>query len=55
MGKKKRKKGNFKSGTWVERELFMSRAYHALSGFAPQLLTLFFGKRDMQIKNSKYV
>ena len=46
MGKIKSKKGKFKSGTWVEREMFMSRAYLSLSGFAPQLLILFLGKRD---------
>ncbi len=34
-------------GTWVERDLFNSRAFHDLSGFAPQLLILFLGKRDI--------
>jgi hypothetical protein len=47
MGKKK---GKFKSGTWVERELFLSRAYLSLKGFAPQMLVLFLGKRDMNKK-----
>jgi hypothetical protein len=49
------KKGKIKGGTWIERELFMSRAYHALSGFAPQLLIMFLGKRDMRKKSGKYV
>jgi hypothetical protein len=34
-------------GTWVERDLFNSRAYLELTGFAPQLLILFLGKRDI--------
>jgi hypothetical protein len=45
MGKKKRK-GKFKPGTWLDREMYMSRAYLSLGGFAPQLLCLFLGKRD---------
>ena len=55
MGKRKNKKGKFKAGTWVEREMFLSRAFHALSGFAPQLLIMFLGKRDIKLKNGKYV
>ena len=55
MGKSK-KKGSFKGGgTWVERDLYTSRAFHALTGFAPQLLVMFLGKRDMRKKNGKYV
>jgi len=45
MGKKS-KKGKFKSGTYIEREMYMSRAFLSLTGFAPQLLILFLGKRD---------
>ncbi len=50
MGKQKNKKGKFKAGTWVERELYTSRAYLSLKGFAPQLLILFLGKRDFKNK-----
>jgi len=32
-------------GTFVERELFMSKAFLALKGVAPQVLILFLGKR----------
>lgn len=42
-----RKKRKMPPGTWVERDLFMSPAYLELSGFAPQLLLLFLGKRDI--------
>ena len=41
----------FPSGTWVERELFESKAFIALRGVAPQVLILFLGKR--QIRNVK--
>lgn len=34
-------------GTWLERNLFCSRAYLELTGFAPQLLIIFLSKRDM--------
>jgi len=40
------KKGKFKSGTWIEREMYMSRAFLSLSGFAPQFVILVYGKRD---------
>lgn len=41
MGKK------YKSGgTFIEREMFESRAFLALTGFAPQLLILVLGKRQ---------
>jgi len=45
--KKKFKKGKFKSGTYVGRDIYFSRAFHSLRGFAPQLLILFLGKRDI--------
>lgn len=35
------------AGTWIERDLFTAPAYLELSGFAPQLLILFLGKRDI--------
>jgi hypothetical protein len=38
----------FPSGTWVERELFKSKAFIALKGVAPQVLILFLGKRQMR-------
>ena len=43
MGKKKTK---FPQGTWVERELFLSKAFWALKGAAPQMLIYIFGKRQ---------
>jgi hypothetical protein len=39
------KKNKVPAGTWIERELFKSRAYMALRGCAPQVLTIFLGKR----------
>ena len=39
-------------GTWFEREMFESRAYISLKGFAPQLLVLILGKRQF-IKHGK--
>jgi len=33
-------------GTWVEKELWESKSYCSLRGFAPQLLLHFFGKRQ---------
>ena len=36
-------------GTWIEREMFESKAFLSLKGFAPQLLLLFLGKRDRQL------
>ena len=42
------------SGTYVERDLFESKAYLSLKGFAPQLLILMLGKRKFnKIKNGK--
>jgi len=46
MGKRKNKKSKFKRGTYLEREMYTSIAYLSLSGVAPQMLTLFLGKRD---------
>ena len=43
----KMRKGKLKSGTYILREIYMSPAFLALKGFAPQLLVLFLGKRDM--------
>ena len=34
-------------GTWVNRDMFESKAFLSLKGFAPQLLILFLGKRQM--------
>ena len=42
------KKQKLPPGTWIERELFQSRAYLSLKGFAPQLLTLFLAKRQFE-------
>ena len=47
MGKRK------SGGTFIERELFESDAFFSLSGFAPQLLILFLGKRNFQKGNGK--
>jgi len=48
MGKK------YKSGgTFIERELFESKAYLALKGFAPQLLTLVLGKRQFKMEGRR--
>jgi hypothetical protein len=46
MGRKSNHK--FPPGTWVERELFESKAFIALGGVAPQVLILFLGKRQMR-------
>lgn len=43
MGSKKYK---FPPGTWVERDLFNSKAFWALKGAAPQLLIRFLSKRQ---------
>lgn len=43
MSKNNKPKG--KPGTWVERDLYISRAFHALGGFAPQLLIMLLGER----------
>ena len=36
------------SGTWIERDMFESKAFIYLKGFAPQLLILFLAKRKFQ-------
>lgn len=45
-----KRRGKFSPGTWLEKEMAMSRAYLELSGFAPQLLVLFLLKRDFKNK-----
>ena len=40
-------------GTWIEREMFESKAYIDLKGFAPQLLTLFLAKRQFEYVGRK--
>jgi len=35
-------------GTWIERELFESKAFLSLRGFAPQMLILFLSKRQFR-------
>jgi hypothetical protein len=40
-------------GTFIERELFESKAYLSLKGFAPQLLTLILGKRQFKVEGRK--
>jgi hypothetical protein len=40
------KKYKVPPGTWVEREMFESKAFLSLRGFAPQLLILILGKRQ---------
>ncbi|MFH1217813.1 MAG: hypothetical protein V1706_15060 [Pseudomonadota bacterium] len=48
------RKKKFAPGTFIERDLYLSRAFHTLSGFAPQLLIIFLGKRKIN-KNTKEV
>jgi hypothetical protein len=40
------KKYKVPPGTWIEREMFESKAFLSLKGFAPQLLILILGKRQ---------
>ena len=47
MARSKKRKKKAPSGTWFEREMFTSRAYLELTGFASQLLVLFLAKRDI--------
>ena len=47
------KKTKFQPGTWIEREMFESKAYINLNGFAPQLLTLFLAKRQFEYVGRK--
>lgn len=42
------KKYKLPPGTWVEREMFESKAFINLKGFAPQLLILFLAKRQFK-------
>jgi hypothetical protein len=42
------------SGTWIEREMYLSKAFWSLTGAASQLLILFLGKRKRDhIKDHK--
>ncbi|MFO7606170.1 MAG: hypothetical protein R6W72_07720 [Desulfurivibrionaceae bacterium] len=54
MSRRKKKSRKMSSGTWLERDLFVSPAFLGLGGFAPQLLILFLGKRDID-PNTKTV
>jgi hypothetical protein len=47
----KKKRGKFKSGTWLTREMCLSWAYLSLRGFSTQLLSLFLLKRDFNKKH----
>jgi hypothetical protein len=47
------KKTKFQPGTWIEREMFESKAYINLKGFAPQLLILFLAKRRFEYVGRK--
>jgi len=47
------KKYKLPQGTWIERELFQSKAFINLKGFAPQLLILILGKRHMKLTGRK--
>ena len=42
------KRNKLPPGTWIEREMFESEAYLALTGFSPQLLTLILAKRQFE-------
>jgi len=42
------KKKKAAPGTWFEKDMWESKAYCSLQGFAPQLLLFFFGKRQFQ-------
>jgi hypothetical protein len=48
-----RKKGKLPSGTWLERKMFLSKAYWNLGGAAPQLLTYFLSKRIRKNKKDR--
>ena len=47
MARKKKRRFKVSPGTWLTRELFESRAFLSLRGFAPQLLILILGKRNI--------
>jgi hypothetical protein len=40
-------------GTYIEKEMFESKAFLSLTGIAPQLLILFLGKRFIKIRKNK--
>lgn len=52
---KKRGRAKFGRGTFVERDLFTSKAFLALNGAAPQVLLIFLGKRYFENVNSKHI
>lgn len=43
-----RRKAKVAPGTWIEREMFESKAFLSLRGFGPQLLILFLAKRQFR-------
>lgn len=47
------KKYKLPAGTWIERDLFNSKAFINLTGFAPQLLILFYAKRQFENTGGK--
>ena len=47
------KKTKAAPGTWIEREMFESKAFVALKGFAPQLLILFLAKRKIETRGKQ--
>ncbi len=47
------KKTKVPPGTWIERDLFESKAFLNLKGFAPQLLILFLAKRQFKYLGRK--
>ena len=46
--KKKKWAGKEAAGTYIHREVYESKAFLALSGAAPQILIIIFGKRNFQ-------
>lgn len=40
-------------GTYIEKEMYESKAFLSLTGFAPQLLILFLGKRFIKTRRNK--
>jgi len=49
----KKKKPKLPPGTWLERDLFQSKAFLSLRGFAPQLLILLLGKRQREYRQDR--
>ena len=47
------KKHKLPPGTWIEREMLVSAAYNALTGWAPQLLCHFLHKRRFETQGRK--